>query len=78
MAQDLRVLTVSHQLRPEGHIRAFSVGSENPEKNVSPKLVLALHYVRSVDSKIAPIVKRDGGCLPNREGVDNRLVVREE
>jgi D-sedoheptulose 7-phosphate isomerase len=49
------------RLRPEDCILVLSVGGGNLEKNVSPNLVLALQYARSVGAKIAAIVGRDGG-----------------
>src|ERR1039458_1470111 len=49
------------RLRSEDCILVFSVGGGNLEKNVSPNLVLALQYARSVGAKIAAIVGRDGG-----------------
>jgi D-sedoheptulose 7-phosphate isomerase len=39
----------------------FSVGGGNLEKNISPNLVTALQYARSVNAKIAGVVGRDGG-----------------
>jgi D-sedoheptulose 7-phosphate isomerase len=39
----------------------FSVGGGNLEKNISPNLVEALKYAKSVGAKIAGIVGRDGG-----------------
>ncbi len=39
----------------------FSVGGGNFEKQVSPNLVQALKYARTVGSKIGGIVGRDGG-----------------
>lgn len=39
----------------------FSVGGGNLEQNVSPNLVAALQYGRSVGAKIVGIVGRDGG-----------------
>ena len=39
----------------------FSVGGGNLEKNVSPNLVKALEYARTVGAKIMGIVGRDGG-----------------
>ncbi|OGT36689.1 MAG: sugar isomerase [Gammaproteobacteria bacterium RIFCSPHIGHO2_12_FULL_38_14] len=39
----------------------LSVGGGNLEKNVSPNLVSALQYAKSVNSKIIGIVSRDGG-----------------
>jgi D-sedoheptulose 7-phosphate isomerase len=49
------------RLRPEDCVLVYSVGGGNLDKNVSPNLVLALQYARSVGSKIAAIVGRDGG-----------------
>jgi len=42
-------------------IFVLSVGGGNLEKNVSPNLVSALQYAKSVGSKIMGIVSRDGG-----------------
>ena len=39
----------------------LSVGGGNLEKNISPNLVFALQYAKSVDAKIVGIVSRDGG-----------------
>ena len=39
----------------------FSVGGGNLEKNISPNLVEALKYAKSVGAKITGIVGRDGG-----------------
>ena len=39
----------------------FSVGGGNLEKNVSPNLVRALEYARTVGAKIMGVVGRDGG-----------------
>jgi D-sedoheptulose 7-phosphate isomerase len=39
----------------------FSVGGGNLEKNISPNLVEALKYAKTVGAKIAGIVGRDGG-----------------
>jgi D-sedoheptulose 7-phosphate isomerase len=49
------------RLRPEDALLVFSVGGGNLEKNVSPNLVAALQYAKSVGAKIAGIVGRDGG-----------------
>jgi len=49
------------RLRAEDCVLVFSVGGGNLEKNVSPNLVLALQYARSVGARIAAIVGRDGG-----------------
>jgi D-sedoheptulose 7-phosphate isomerase len=48
-------------LRAGDMILVFSVGGGNLEKQVSPNLVAALQYARSVGAKIAGIVGRDGG-----------------
>ncbi len=55
-----RWLHVSH-LRPDDMLLIFSVGGGNLEKQVSPNLVQALKYARTVGSKIGGIVGRDGG-----------------
>jgi D-sedoheptulose 7-phosphate isomerase len=39
----------------------FSVGGGNVERNVSPNLVAALKYAKSVGAKIIGVVGRDGG-----------------
>ena len=39
----------------------FSVGGGNLEKNISPNLVAALKYAKSVGAKISGVVGRDGG-----------------
>lgn len=39
----------------------LSVGGGNMENNVSPNLVAALQYAKSVNAKIVGIVSRDGG-----------------
>ena len=49
------------RLRREDGILIFSVGGGSLEKQVSPNLVSALQYARSVGSKIMGIVGRDGG-----------------
>jgi D-sedoheptulose 7-phosphate isomerase len=42
-------------------VLVFSVGGGNAEKNVSPNLVSALQYARSVGARVAGVVGRDGG-----------------
>ncbi len=42
-------------------IMIFSVGGGNLEKNISPNLVEALKYAKTVGAKVAGIVGRDGG-----------------
>lgn len=39
----------------------LSVGGGNVEKNVSPNLVAAIQYAKSVEAKVIGIVGRDGG-----------------
>src|SRR5579863_8835499 len=49
------------RLRPEDMILVFSVGGGNLEKQVSPNLVAALEYAKTIGAKIGGIVGRDGG-----------------
>jgi len=49
------------RLKPEDGVLVLSVGGGNLEQNVSPNLVAALQYAKSVGSKIGGIVGRDGG-----------------
>ncbi len=49
------------RLQPRDGILIFSVGGGNLEEQVSPNLVKALQYAKSVGSKIVGIVGRDGG-----------------
>lgn len=53
-------LRVSH-LRQQDCLLIFSVGGGNLEKGISPNLVAALQYARSIGAKITAIVGRDGG-----------------
>jgi D-sedoheptulose 7-phosphate isomerase len=53
-------LRVSH-LQARDAILVFSVGGGSVERNVSPNLVAALDYARSVGASILGIVGRDGG-----------------
>jgi len=55
-----RWLRVSH-LRPDDMLLIFSVGGGNLQKQVSPNLVEALKYARTVGAKVGGIVGRDGG-----------------
>jgi D-sedoheptulose 7-phosphate isomerase len=55
-----RWLRVS-RLRADDMVLVFSVGGGNLEKQVSPNLVEALKYAKSVGAKIGGIVGRDGG-----------------
>jgi D-sedoheptulose 7-phosphate isomerase len=49
------------RLRPSDLLLIFSVGGGNFERNVSPNLVAALKYAKSVGAKIIGIVGRNGG-----------------
>jgi D-sedoheptulose 7-phosphate isomerase len=49
------------RLQPKDALLIFSVGGGNLENNVSPNLVLALRYAKSIGSRIVGIVGRDGG-----------------
>jgi len=51
----------SSRLRDQDCVLVLSVGGGNLERNVSPNLVLALQYARSVGASVAAIVGRDGG-----------------
>jgi D-sedoheptulose 7-phosphate isomerase len=49
------------RLRAEDLLLIFSVGGGNVEQNVSPNLVAALKYAKSVGAKVIGVVGRDGG-----------------
>ena len=49
------------RLNTNDMVFVLSVGGGNVEKNVSPNLVSALQYAKSVNSKVIGIVSRDGG-----------------
>lgn len=49
------------RLRRNDAILVFSVGGGNLEKNVSPNLVAALQYAKTVGAAVLGIVGRDGG-----------------
>jgi D-sedoheptulose 7-phosphate isomerase len=49
------------RLRAADAVLVFSVGGGNLEKNISPNLVAALSYAKSVGARILGIVGRDGG-----------------
>jgi D-sedoheptulose 7-phosphate isomerase len=49
------------RLRSNDLLLIFSVGGGSVEKNVSPNLVAALKYAKSVGAKIIGVVGRDGG-----------------
>jgi len=49
------------RLRSDDLLLIFSVGGGNVEQNVSPNLVAALKYAKSVGAKVIGVVGRDGG-----------------
>lgn len=49
------------RLKANDAIFIFSVGGGNLEKNISPNLVHALQYAKSVGAKVTGVVGRDGG-----------------
>ena len=49
------------RLRREDAVLVFSVGGGDVERNVSPNLVAAVDYARSVGATVLGIVGRDGG-----------------
>jgi D-sedoheptulose 7-phosphate isomerase len=49
------------RLRREDAVFVFSVGGGSVEQNVSPNLVAALQYAKSIGAAILGIVGRDGG-----------------
>ncbi len=49
------------RLRANDAVLVFSVGGGNLEKNVSPNLVAALGFAKSVGARVLGIVGRDGG-----------------
>jgi D-sedoheptulose 7-phosphate isomerase len=49
------------RLRSNDLVLVFSVGGGDLEKNISPNLVAALQYAKTVGAKIMGIVGRDGG-----------------
>jgi len=49
------------KLQPKDALFIFSVGGGNLDKNISPNLVEAIKYARSVGAKITGVVGRDGG-----------------
>ncbi len=49
------------RLRAEDALLILSVGGGDLEKQVSPNLVAAIQYAKSVGAKVAGIVGRDGG-----------------
>jgi D-sedoheptulose 7-phosphate isomerase len=49
------------KLSAKDAVFVLSVGGGNLEKNISPNLVLALQYAKTVGAKVTGIVGRDGG-----------------
>src|SRR5437879_2352941 len=49
------------RLQPRDAVLVFSVGGGSVERNVSPNIVSALDYARSVGASIIAVVGRDGG-----------------
>jgi D-sedoheptulose 7-phosphate isomerase len=49
------------RLRSDDALFIFSVGGGNLEKNVSPNLVRALQYAKTIGAKVLGVVGRDGG-----------------
>jgi D-sedoheptulose 7-phosphate isomerase len=49
------------RLTPRDCLFILSVGGGNLEKNISPNLVEALRYAKSIGSKVLGVVGRDGG-----------------
>jgi D-sedoheptulose 7-phosphate isomerase len=49
------------RLRPDDMVLVLSVGGGDVENNVSPNLVAALKYAKTVGARIGGIVGRDGG-----------------
>jgi len=49
------------KLRPKDALFILSVGGGNLEKNISPNLVEAIKYAKSVGAKVTGVVGRDGG-----------------
>ena len=49
------------RLKPQDTLCVFSVGGGSLENNVSPNLVAAMQYAKSVGARVVGIVGRDGG-----------------
>jgi D-sedoheptulose 7-phosphate isomerase len=49
------------KLKPKDALFIFSVGGGNLENNISPNLVEAIKYAKSVGAKVTGVVGRDGG-----------------
>jgi D-sedoheptulose 7-phosphate isomerase len=52
---------VGSNLTNRDAIMVFSVGGGNLEKNISPNIVEALKYAKTIGAKIVGVVGRDGG-----------------
>jgi D-sedoheptulose 7-phosphate isomerase len=61
------------RLRPSDAVLVFSVGGGDVEKQVSPNLVAAIDYAKSIGAKVAGIVGRDGGYT--RKAADACILV---
>lgn len=48
-------------LKKEDALLIFSVGGGSLEKNVSPNLIAAIQYAKSIGAKVLGVVGRDGG-----------------
>lgn len=49
------------KLNSKDAVFVFSVGGGNLEKNISPNLVMAVQYAKTVGAKVMGVVGRDGG-----------------
>src|SRR5438034_9315811 len=49
------------KLKPDDALFIFSVGGGSLERNISPNLVTALQYAKTVGAKVMGVVGRDGG-----------------
>ena len=49
------------KLQPKDALFIFSVGGGNLEKNISPNLVEAIKFAKTVGAKVTGVVGRDGG-----------------
>lgn len=61
------------RLHPRDALLVLSVGGGDLEKQVSPNLVMAIQYARSVGAKVAGIVGREGGYT--RQAADACILV---
>ena len=49
------------KLQPKDSLFIFSVGGGNLERNISPNLVHAIKFAKSVGAKVTGVIGRDGG-----------------